>query len=350
MVEVAITRKVIILFFCTGLFFSCIATGYVGQREYQLALGELVAGELIQVLSRTDLPLYFYRQDALTLQELLGEFLQDPAVVTTVAYNNLGDLLAARDRNGSTPPHPPSLESIRENFPVTETSMAAYDREQNRTGTGFWSSLLASNSTIHLATPVLSPVNPTARGLVLSDFAEALLKPTANNSLVVIGYIDIAIDNQVLLANIRPVVGGVWLICMALFLLCSIPVFLILRRATAPLEQLKQMATRLDSGESAETITIERNNEFGSIAKVLNSLVKGTQKLRNEGDLEHKLLRLKAEERASLLAMREEELSKATEEISATREQLHRIANYDRLTSLPNRHLNRPGFRGGFNL
>ncbi len=72
---------------------------------------------------------------------------------------------------------------------------------------------------------------------------------------------------------------------------------------------------------------------------VFNAMIDGSANKKYEAGLDHKLLTLRADERAAQLSIREQQLSKATEEISATREALHRLANYDLLTSLPNRQL-----------
>ena len=71
-----IARKVTIIFVALSLFLSCIAAGYVAQREYQVALDKLVTTALAQVRNRPDLQLYFYHHDEYRLNQILGEFLQ----------------------------------------------------------------------------------------------------------------------------------------------------------------------------------------------------------------------------------------------------------------------------------
>jgi diguanylate cyclase (GGDEF)-like protein len=122
-------------------------------------------------------------------------------------------------------------------------------------------------------------------------------------------------------------------------MLCALPIYLISTRATASLTELKQTANDILSGIDARKLEFTEDNEFKKIAELFNSVLDSSASQKYEVGLDHKLLLLKADERASQLSMRELQLSQASEEISSTREQLHRLANYDHLTSLPNRQL-----------
>ncbi len=335
-----IARKVTAVFIFLGLLLSCIATGSIAQREYQVALDGLVDAALARALNRPDLQLHFYRHDEARLKEFLGGFLHSNAVSVAIAYSNIGEVMARTDASYSTPRNIPSLEVTRADFSVTEPGLIAFDSAQKRTGTGFWSSLRASSPTILLTMPVFSPVNPNAKGLELLDFVEPLLEPGAKNeSRMVIGYINLAIDRRILLHDIRPTVSRTLFCSLALVMLCVIPVYLITRRATASLTQLKQVADAILSGADPQRLAIATDDEFKDIARVLNTVTENSANQKHELGLDQKLLILTAEERAAQLAIREQQLSKATEEISATRAELHRLANYDRLTSLPNRQL-----------
>ena len=334
-----VVKKIIALVVSSSLLLSCMATGYVAQREYQIALDGLVNNALALALNRPDLQLYFYRRDQSRLKDILGDFLEPNAVSVAIAYSNLGEVLAGRDATNTTPSHLPPLESIRAHLSVTDSGLTAFDRKNNLSGSGFWSSLIASDPIIHLTMPVFSPINPTAKGLSASDFVEALIEPDTNNSLVVMGYINLAIDRTILFHDIRSTVSRVFWGCLTLLMLFAVLLYRITRRTTTHLTQLTQLAKTILSGEVESKIDIGDSDELKDIAKVLNGVVESTANHTYEVGLDHKLLVLKADERASQLSLRDKELSKATEEISATKEQLHRLANYDRLTSLPNRQL-----------
>jgi len=330
-------RKVTITFVLLGLILSCIAAAYVAQREYQVALDKLVATALAQTRNRPDLQLYFYHREESRLNGLLGEFLQSDAVSSAIAYSNLGDVMARRDLSNSPSRNIPTLQATRENIPVTETRLVAFDSDRKQSSVGFWSSLINSDATIFLTMPAFSAVNPAAKGLDLLDFAEASTKAGANNSLAVIGYINLAIDRSILLADIRAKIIRVFLLSITLLMLCAIPIYLITKRATASLAELKQTASDILSGIAARKLEFTDDDEFKEIRQLLNSVLDTSASQKYEVGLNQKLLLLQADERASQLSIREQQLNRASEEIIATREQLHRLANYDHLTSLPNR-------------
>ncbi|MEZ5571385.1 MAG: EAL domain-containing protein [Halioglobus sp.] len=334
-----IAARVSVLFVCSGLFLSGIAATYVAQREYQLALNELVTNALARVQNRTDLQFYIYSQNSAGLNRVLSDFLEPDAVSIAGAYNNLGELLAGKDHNKASSGNLPPLNSIRGDASITDTSLTSFDKNRELGSTGFWSSLMNNSQTIHLATPVFSPVNPLTKGQTLANFADALNHQNANSSLVVIGYLYLAIERTTLLHDLLPAVLRVFFISLAGMLLCTLLLYSALTRITHPLTQLKQLAGGIVSGEGSAKVQLEEGNEFHVIALVLNSMLEDKENYRSEIGLEHKLLQLQSDERASLLNMREQELSRAAEEINTAREQLHQLANYDRLTSLPNRQL-----------
>lgn len=96
----------------SSLLLSFIATGYVAQREYQIALDGLVDNALALVPNRPDLQLYVYRQDQSGLKNISGDFLKLNAVSVAIAYSNLGEVLAGRDATNTTPRHSPPLETM----------------------------------------------------------------------------------------------------------------------------------------------------------------------------------------------------------------------------------------------
>lgn len=333
-----VANKMFFLFICAWLLLTCVATGYVAHREYQVALDNVIDVSLARMQNRPDLQLYFYRGDQSRLLQTLEDFLQKDVVSTATAYSNLGEKLAER-RAEDASPQLPSLQSILSQTSETESSLIAMEQGQKLSGTGYWATLFASEPTLYLTNPIFFPFNPATEGLGFENFAEALDKPGATGSFIVIGYIQLAIDPSGIRRDIRPAVGRVFLYSLLLFVLCAIPGYLIARRASLPFTQLKQLAHQILSGDSGELVKVVESAEFNDITRVLQGVLEGTSNHKQAVDLEHKLLQLKAEERAAQLSLREQELTKATEEISAAREQLHRLANYDRLTSLPNRQL-----------
>ncbi len=334
-----IAGRINILFTAAAVFLGCVVTAYTANREYQINLDQLVQGSLARVLSRPDLQVDIYRQDKTSLEDILGGFLEPRPVSLAVAYNSLGEILARRDVANSPPHSLPPFDALRANFPAVEPGLIGLSPEGKPAGTGFWSSLISGESLIHLTMPVFSPVNPTQRGLTTLDFITALAEPGVQNSLVVMGYIHLAIEREELMQDIGPAVSRVFFVSLALTLLCALTVFLMTRRINRPLSQLAQLADQVASGELKEYVEIEGGKEFRDIATALNGVLGDVHSFKREKDVGHKLLTWKVDESASKLSMRNEELHKAANEITETRDQLHQMAYYDSLTSLPNRRL-----------
>ncbi|RLA46853.1 MAG: GGDEF domain-containing protein [Gammaproteobacteria bacterium] len=334
-----VAGKINILFISAAIFLGCVLTGYTAHHEYQADLDQLVQGSLAKVLSRPDLPVDIYHQNETRLTQILGEFLEPAAVTVAVAYNSDGEILARRDRANASPHNLPPFATVRANVAIVEPGLMGLGPERDPVGTGYWSSLISGESLIHLTMPVFSPVNPTQKNLTTLDFVTALSGPGAQNSLVVIGYIHLGIDRKQLLHGIRPAVSRVFYGCLVLILLCAVAVFLMTRRITEPLSQLAKLADQVASGEHREYVQIKGGKEFKEIAAVLNGVIGGVTSYKKEIEVDRKLLSWKVDESTSKLSMRDEELHKAADEITETKGQLHQMAYYDSLTSLPNRRL-----------
>jgi diguanylate cyclase (GGDEF)-like protein len=336
---VAIANRINFLFVLSGLFLISITTSYVAQREYEVALEDIVGKALVRTHNRPDLQFYFYGQDKSGLEQILSDFFDSNAISEAAAYSSLEEIISSRNSSGPTPRPSRSLASIRADLAVADTSLVAFDENHESSGTGFWPALIASDPIMYLSTPVFSPVNPMAKDIDLSDFAQALANTGSQNSSVVIGYLNVAIDRSVLLRQVSQSVSQIFIGGLALLTLCTLPVFLITRRTTAPITELNHIAAQILSGDVDKKIKFDLRGDYKDIATVFHDVIRNSARRGHETDLEHKLLLLTAGERASQLSQREQELSEATEEISATKEQLHRLANYDHLTSLPNRQL-----------
>lgn len=332
-----IVKKGLISVVLAGLLLSCIATQFIAQREYHATLRNVVDRVTASAHDRPELQFYIYQQNQTGLEYVLRNFLEINSVSAATAYDNLGEPLASRRAKGKRTNPIPSLNALRKNLAVTETGLILVNQAGKHADPGFWASLLARDATIYLTMPVFSNANPAARGLDLASFAEAAIALSENNSVVVIGYIQLAIDRLTLLREIRPAIGRTFLACIALLALCAVPLYWVIRRTLAPLTQLSQLALQILVAEDKNHRDASAGDEFHNISKVLQKLSEGSTNRQYQVGLENKLLMMKADERASQLSLREQELNKATEEISATREQLHRLANFDRLTSLPNR-------------
>ena len=331
--------KINVLFIATVLFLGCVVTAYTAYREYQISLENLVEGSLARVASRPDLQIDIYRRDEASLNRLLADFLEQDAVAMAIAHDSLGEALANRELADTPARRLPSFAAIRANLSAIEPGLTALGPERESVDTGFWRSLAAGDSLLHLTMPVFTSLNPTAKGLTAPDFFKAMAGPEVKNSLVVIGYIQLGIQRQALLRDIQPVVTRVFIGSLVLLIVLATLVFIMTRRLTVPLSQLGQLADQIAAGEVTKTVKIKGGKEFKEIAYVLNNLIGGVSSYKKEIATDHKLLSWRVDESASKLSTRDEELSKATEEITETRDQLHQVSYYDNLTALPNRRL-----------
>jgi diguanylate cyclase (GGDEF)-like protein len=336
---VTVAGKLNLFFIVLMISVTCALTGLVAQREYQVALDDQAERAVAQVLSRPDLQLYVYQRDEVELQLVLGGLLKSPTVILALAHDSGGGELARRSRANLPTQNLPPFDALRTNASATQTSLVALDSRQNSIGAGFWTSLFGEKSLIHLTIPVFSSVDPTVKGLTALDFYRAIESADELASVVVIGYVQLGIDRGEVLNSIRPTVGKMLGLSLALLLVCAAVVVLMTRRITKPMAQLTQLADEVASGEMTTRVEIRGGKEFTDIANALRGVVGNASNYKKEIEVDHKLLAMRADEGASELSRRSEELDQAALEITATKTQLQKMAYYDNLTSLPNRRL-----------
>jgi len=334
-----IAGKLNALFIVAALVLGCLVTLFSAHREYQADLEALVTSSLAKVLSRPDLQLHIYKRDITTLEQILADFREPRAVTLATVHDSLGELLAESEPGNTAARSVPSFAVLRADASSTERVLTAPGAGGKPIGVGLWSSLSHEEYPIYFSMPVFSSLNPTAKGLESADFFQALAEPETQGSLVVIGYVQLSIDRQQLLLGIRPFVQGVILGTLALLALCTAVVVVMTRRMAAPLAQLTQLADNIASGEVKHAVEIHGGTEFKDIAYVLNSVIGGVSKYKQEIDVDHRLLSLRVDDSATQLSRRKEELDQAAQEITKAKSQLHQMAYYDSLTSLPNRRL-----------
>lgn len=334
-----ITRSITILFIATALLLSSILAIFSAQREYQVALERLFEQSQATILAHPEIQLYMLRNDASQLTSSLNHFLAPEAAAQALAYSNEYSLLASHRNDIFNPGKTPFLERIRAELSVAEAGMTAIDSQQQVSNTGLFASLTQATSSLFFTTPVLSTVDSTYGKESPEQLLAALMERHDRESLSVIGYLAVAFDPNTVLRGILPEVMRVFLTSLVSLLLCVLAFHLIARRLTAPLVTLKQSANRIIGGEIGEPVIIRGNSEFNQISSAFNLLLKEASKHKSQLGLEKRTLNRKVDENASELSEREHALSKATIEIDTTRKQLHRLANYDRLTGLPNRNL-----------
>lgn len=331
-----IATRINVLFLSVAVLLGLVATGFTAFREYHIARERLVEVSLASILSRPDLQLEIYRRNSARLEQALESLIEPPGVVVVTAMDGQGEELARRERGRY---RIPPFQALRGELSVTETGLTAVDSLGRPAGTGLWSALTGSDMPMHLTVPVFTSVNPVQRGLEPVDFLLGLGDPAARGSLRVIGYIQVGMDRGELLAQIQPAINRVFIGSLVLIILCAGAVFLMTRRITADISRITDLADELAAGNLKKPVAIEASGEFTELANILNSVIGGFSNFKKEVDVDNRLLNMKVNERTTQLTRRDEELNKAAEEISETRTRLQRLANYDSLTSLPNRRL-----------
>ncbi|MEH6569834.1 MAG: diguanylate cyclase, partial [Halioglobus sp.] len=332
-----IAGKINILFISVVIMLGAIATGFTAHREYQIALDQLVVEASAKVASHPGLAINIYLNEQTRLKQALGSFLEPRAVDLAVAHNIQGDEIVRRDLTNSQNHALPALASMRQGVSTADTGLVAMGSKQNIIGSDLWSSLSNSDSILYLTLPVYSPIDVSRSGLTAADFLAALTEPDRKDSRLVVGYIQLDVDPQELIGVIGPVLTRVLFASLLLCVLSAVLIMLLTRRIAAPLSRLAKLAGDYAAGTQAEPLEVKGNGEVAQITQALNSVVTGGAAKSKE--IDKRLLALKADERKSQLSQRDEELSKATEEITETKSQLRQMAYYDGLTSLPNRRL-----------
>jgi len=334
-----IAGKINILFVCVAVVLSALATGFTAHREYQIHLNQSVAHFEAKVASRPDLPINTYARDEVALKQALGVFLESRAVSLAVALDNKGEELARRDLTNTRTQKLPIFESLRSDFSPAETGIVTLDKSGGEISSVLWSLLRNQESQLYLTLPIFSSLDPTQEGLEASDFVTALAKPGRRINQVVIGYVQLDMDRNELISGVRPAVSSILLASGVLSLLGLGTVVLLGRRIGSPVTQMAELARGVVSGELKSPMKISGGEEVQAIASALNDVIVRTGLHNRDGNEDPEALALRVDERESQLSRRNEELDKATEEITETKSQLRQMAYYDGLTSLPNRRL-----------
>lgn len=334
-----IAGKINLLFITVALALAVTLAGLTAWREYHLAFDRVVDTLAVQVRSRPDLQVELYRRRDEGLQPLLAELLEPPSVAVVIARDGLGELLSSRNSSAADGAISPPFKLLRRDLGAADTGLVSLGPDLEPTALGFLAALESPDQPVYLTVPVFTAVNPAQQGLTPGDFFVAPGEAEANNSLRVIGYMQLEISRAALLDSIWPRVKQVFWTGIALAMLCSLIIALMSRRITRDLSHLVQLAHDVTSGKVQNPKALETSGELKEIASVLNSAIGGLSNLKQEADAGKRLLNMKVDERTSQLSNRDEQLNKAAEEISETKTRMQHLAYYDSLTALPNRRL-----------
>ncbi|TXS95337.1 diguanylate cyclase [Parahaliea maris] len=301
---------------------------------YQQELQDITARAHTRVDQRADLQWLIYTQQAPALQRQLQELTRHPAVVRADVYSGLGDHMA-----GHPAGRPPDLDKLRGSASLNAEVLQGLDDEGGLKGTSWFATLLSSGATIHLNLPVITRINHDAKGLTGQDFVQAVTRASGPGSDIVMGYVDFTIDPEALRAVNRPLVLGLVTGWMVLAALAAGALLVAGLRQQEQLRSATRIVDDLANREQEVTLPEGGNGASGEFNHALRRLADSLGRYTQELETGKHLLNRKVEERTSQLSRSNEELNRASEAVSASREQLQRLTYYDHLTTLPNRQL-----------
>lgn len=334
-----IAGKINALVLVITMLLAAMATGFTAQREYHSRLDHVIDQSVTLLAGLPDLQVDMYFRKTENLHRTVARFLAPDAVSYVVLYDTNGEpLLRQSQAENGIPPHP-AFATLRRGLSATEPGRLVARGKEIGGNSGMLTALLSRDALIQLTLPVYSALSPLIANLTPADFGAAVLRPDAIGSLHIIGYLQLAISPRAILLGIAPVIAAMAFVCVLLIWLSSYLSLTISRRITVPLSRMAQVADEIASGQLKEAVHVEGSGEVKEIATILNGIVSGLSKYKTRMDVDHQLLSMKVEERTSQLTRRNEELNKAVEEVTQTKDRLRQMAYYDSLTSLPNRRL-----------
>lgn len=307
--------------------------------EYRWALATAQAKATTTLQAHPEIQLHLYKKNTKKLKRILAEFLKGGSFVMATAYSSQGTLVARHDQSASFQPSPPPLSSIRDDLLTADSGLASFDSHGEKVGHGPLESILNLTAPLYFSQPVITAINPTRRDLIAQDFSRAINSQQQSDTRWVIGYVNVVIDRRDLFADAGPALLKIVLLSALLASLTALLTSFIMRRTFGPLKELSALAEDVAAGRLENPAEINGSPEIKRLAVVFNSVVGGLQEYKRKQDAGKQLLNLKVEERSTQLDARNAALIKAKKQANLNKHRLHHLANYDKLTGLPNRQL-----------
>ncbi|MEH6569542.1 MAG: EAL domain-containing protein [Halioglobus sp.] len=336
-----ISNLVLLLAMLAGLAISA----FVAVREFSVALDRVIESSVMRVRSQPALPIQLARHNEERLQKHLQEYLSPEPVLYSVLYNATGTLLLKQYRSGAIQPLA-SFDYLRSGSGPAQISSGLRTMQQaighgEGARTGFLVriiSLFPARIT-DVTVPILSVVNPLESSVSRTAVSDALLEGGAVDSVYVVGFINIGISHPHVWQSIAQVIWRTMLVCLLYILMCVVVARYYGNRITGPLSRLATMAEEAAAGTLDTQVQFKASGEARHIANMLNTIIAELNTHRANINVDHQLLSLKVQERTDQQSERSQALDKAVDEVSRTKEDLHRMAYFDSLTGLPNRRL-----------
>ena len=162
----------VILFLFTGIG----VTSYLVYDKYNVSKRDLVDSTVWRARSGAQQQFAIYFRDTDVLQELLGQFLQNPLIQHAAVYDQLGNPISDRKQEGVIVGSLPEFADIRADF--TQLEVAQVERD-NPAGKG---------KLLEISVPLFSFNNPLQAGITREDFAQSLALARNQGAQHVVGY------------------------------------------------------------------------------------------------------------------------------------------------------------------
>jgi diguanylate cyclase (GGDEF)-like protein len=320
-----------------GLFVSA----FISVREYNQERDRVLSQLQLRVAGNQALAMYMGFRNAEAVALELADLFYEPSLVAAAAYDAQGGLIAGRTSGGVNDPEAAAdNQALRGTSPATRVVVQSLDGSGQPAGSGFVAAALAPGNRVVQSLPVVSPINPAYGDFTPGEYLARVLESGSGSSQHVLGYVDLSVSPRSLLLMVLPWLVGIALGCVGFAALSVVVSTAITRRITAPLARLAHVADKLASGElEQQPVQVRGGGEIEEIAKILNGVIAGLSQYKSRMEVDHQLLSMKVEERTSQLSRRNEELNKAVQQVTRTKNRLRQLAYYDSLTSLPNRRL-----------
>ena len=316
---------------------SVLVSGFASVREYRLERDRLFSQLQDEVTRRPDLAFYLYFDQRSALHNSLARLVDIPAVSSGIIWDIDDQALVQLPAGvvGSAP----QASMLRQGVSAADSVQLSVDGQGKVVSGGLLGALRGADRHFQLSLPITSPVNPLATRTTQEAFLAQVARPQGDKSRHVIGYLQLAVNQRALLLEVLPGILLVAFACLVFALLCIAISLSLTGGITSPISRLARLADGIASGKMEEPVKVSGTGEVEEIAAILNGVVTGISNYKREMDVDHQLLSMKVQERTSQLSRRNEELNKAVQQVTRTKNRLRQMAYYDSLTSLPNRRL-----------
>ncbi len=160
-----------------------------------------------------------------------------------------------------------------------------------------------------------------------------------DGSRYLVGYYHLRISLDQLWRSVQGFALRVALACGLFVAFTALLTLRVTRRISAPLRGLEQLLERVSAGNLDQKLVVRGGGEVDRITSTINALISELHTYKLQTDTSNVLLSRKVDERTEQLSRRNEELNRAVQQVTKSKEQLHQLAYYDSLTALPNRRL-----------